>query len=390
MPDNDTLFAPAKRADANVIYKLNEQLANSQILTEVINSFPCILMIINRERQVVYNNKCLLDVLDTQETFVLGNRPGEIFNCINSHKYAGGCGTSENCRECGAVLAILQSQKSDEVVEKECYITTSEGESLEFKVSASPFSFKGIHYTIVNLVDISDAKRRFTLERTFSHDINNSLTALSGYSYLLSDLDKKQEIIPLIKSVSKSVEKLMNEIKSQQKILKAEEGTLDLEISGFTLKKILDDIETIYSNKEIWGEKHLQIQNETKNCTIISDKLLLYRVLSNMVKNAFEAAKRGEIIKLTAVKKENRILISVKNKLKISRNVQLQIFQRSFSTKGRGRGLGTYCMKLFGEKYLKGKVWFKSNEEKGTTFNIQIPARLSEDEKEDIKSPFLY
>ena len=45
------------------------------------------------------------------------------------------------------------------------------------------------------------------------------------------------------------------------------------------------------------------------------------------------------------------------------------------SVSGRMRergGLGTYSMKLFGEKYLKGKVWFESSKEKGTIFFIEI------------------
>jgi sensor histidine kinase regulating citrate/malate metabolism len=61
----------------------------------------------------------------------------------------------------------------------------------------------------------------------------------------------------------------------------------------------------------------------------------------------------------------------------ISREVQLQLFKRSFSTKGAGRGIGTYSMKLLGEKYLKGKVWFQSSPEKGTTFFIAIPQKTN-------------
>ena len=38
----------------------------------------------------------------------------------------------------------------------------------------------------------------------------------------------------------------------------------------------------------------------------------------------------------------------------VPEDVKLQIFQRSFSTKGPGRGLGTYSMKLLTERYLKG------------------------------------
>ncbi|MBY9021718.1 MAG: histidine kinase, partial [Candidatus Lokiarchaeota archaeon] len=56
----------------------------------------------------------------------------------------------------------------------------------------------------------------------------------------------------------------------------------------------------------------------------------------------------------------------------IPQNIQLQIFNRSFSTKGHGRGLGTYSMKLL-SSFLKGTVTFTTSEENGTTFNVTIP-----------------
>lgn len=37
-----------------------------------------------------------------------------------------------------------------------------------------------------------------------------------------------------------------------------------------------------------------------------------------------------------------------------------------------GRGIGTYSMKLFGKKYLKGKVDFVITQEKRTTFFIEL------------------
>jgi sensor histidine kinase regulating citrate/malate metabolism len=66
------------------------------------------------------------------------------------------------------------------------------------------------------------------------------------------------------------------------------------------------------------------------------------------------------------------VKFSVHNSKYIEPEVQNQLFKRSFSTKGVGRGFGTYSMKLFGEKYLKGKVWFESSPENGTTFFIEI------------------
>ncbi|MBM3132840.1 MAG: ATP-binding protein, partial [Chloroflexi bacterium] len=68
----------------------------------------------------------------------------------------------------------------------------------------------------------------------------------------------------------------------------------------------------------------------------------------------------------------------VHNPTFMPREAQLQVFNRSFSTKGQGRGLGTYSMKLLTERYLKGKIGFDSSETGGTTFWAWYPATPGE------------
>ena len=63
----------------------------------------------------------------------------------------------------------------------------------------------------------------------------------------------------------------------------------------------------------------------------------------------------------------------VMNPSAMPEEVRMQIFQRSFSTKGKGRGIGTYSLKLLGETYLKGEVGFTSAEDEGTRFFIRLP-----------------
>lgn len=101
----------------------------------------------------------------------------------------------------------------------------------------------------------------------------------------------------------------------------------------------------------------------------------MIRVLINMVKNAMEAVSRGEHIILKANDEKENIRFSVYNNTYIPRKIQMQIFQRSYSTKGNNRGVGTYSMKLLGENYLKGHVDFVSRKKEGTTFYIDLPIR---------------
>jgi len=58
------------------------------------------------------------------------------------------------------------------------------------------------------------------------------------------------------------------------------------------------------------------------------------------------------------------------------RNVQLQVFNRSFSTKGQGRGIGTYSIRLLVTRYLRGTVDFTSSKEQGTTFRARLPLEI--------------
>ena len=82
---------------------------------------------------------------------------------------------------------------------------------------------------------------------------------------------------------------------------------------------------------------------------------------------------------ITCSKLGSRIGFSVHNGGTIPDRDQLQIFQRSFTTKGDGRGLGTYGSRLLTERYLGGDIAFESNDGHGTTFTVSYPCATCED-----------
>jgi sensor histidine kinase regulating citrate/malate metabolism len=97
-------------------------------------------------------------------------------------------------------------------------------------------------------------------------------------------------------------------------------------------------------------------------------------VLTNMLKNAFEATPRGGKVTLQCQLEGDSLRFSVHNPGVIPEETAAQIFRRSFSTKAEsGRGLGTYSMKLFGERILGGKVSFTTSQQEGTVFTISLP-----------------
>jgi signal transduction histidine kinase len=100
------------------------------------------------------------------------------------------------------------------------------------------------------------------------------------------------------------------------------------------------------------------------------------RVLGNMVTNALEATPTGGTVRLWCRRHGGRLRFCVHNQGEIPREVALRVFQRHFSTKGgSGRGLGTYAMKLLGERHLGGTVDFETDPAAGTVFRLALPSR---------------
>lgn len=286
-----------------------------------------------------------------------------------------GCGTSENCRVCGAVNTITASIRENKKVINECRITTdNEGieEYFDFEVTATPFTWRGEKYTIFSIADISGIKRKRMLERIFFHDILNTAGNLKGITELLQrvdDPDKQHELMGLMKRVSNE---LVEEINEQRQLSAAESGELNLSFSIINtielLRALVDQFETHNKHKY-----NLILEKDSHDFSFSSDKTLLSRIIKNMIKNALEASNEGDTVSVKAKRLGQTIRFSVHNPNFIPRNIQLQIFKRSFSTKGNDRGLGTYSMKLLGERFLKGKVYFTSSEALGTEFFFELP-----------------
>jgi signal transduction histidine kinase len=138
----------------------------------------------------------------------------------------------------------------------------------------------------------------------------------------------------------------------------------------------LRDIINFYKNHEVATSRQIRLDSNAHDVNFTSDETLLSRVLGNMLKNALEASSPGQTVTLGCTTRANTLEFWVTNPDYIPRPVQLQLFQRSFTTKGPGRGLGSYCIKLLSERYLQGDVRFTTSARAGTTFYARYPLHL--------------
>jgi Histidine kinase-, DNA gyrase B-, and HSP90-like ATPase len=368
-----THFASAERTDPE---KLDQQVSlfcNSMLLSEVADAVPNLLMVLNGQREVVYANQQVVDILQAKSIDELkGKRPGELFNCAYADRMPGGCGTSEFCQVCGAVGAILGAQDGIQTI-KECRLLTKNNIAYTMQAWATPYECNGDKFVIFLFMDVSDEKRRQSLERLFYHDIMNSAGGISGLASILMSGDPPDESVEAISMIQHAADRLIEEIKSHRQLAAAERGEVEINKTMAESIQLLQDVANTYARHEVADQRMISIIPESDDICLSTDVVLVRRVLGNMTKNALEATTPGETVTLGCIEDYEHVVFSVHNPCYMPRKIQLQMFQRSFSTKGSGRGIGTYSIKLFGEKYLGGQVSFTSSEEGGTTFYLRLP-----------------
>lgn len=373
----NTYFAPSERVEPKNLSELAQGTLQNPIVHAVLESAEGFVIILDEHRQILAANPELLDALGlkSSETLV-GLRPGEILECTHAAEAPSGCGTSRACSQCGAVLTILAAQAGHGPADGECSLTCLRGgrpETSEFRVRATPLALGNHNLTVVVLVDISAKKRRDVLELLFHHDVSNTLQGLFAWG----DMIGNPSIDPRVAS-QKILEislRLKQEIDYHRLLTTAEAGTFEADLATLSVKDIFSRLEGIFSQRRLARERKLHFTLPGPDKHVCSDLALLMRILENMVTNALEATTEGESIDVWFAPSGGHPGFHVRNPGVLPEAVALRIFQRSFSTKSsKGRGLGTYSMKLFGETYLGGRVSFISRTEDGTTFSLSLPS----------------
>jgi len=361
-----------RSSQAEILRKYNI-IADNKDLVIFLNSITSYVSVLDMNRQIVFVNKLILKMAGISEVHeALGKRLGELFDCHHAFE-ANGCGTSPHCSACCALRSILDCIKTGGEVIEECSLTTRQMEAFDMRVHCTFAKVYGEEFIICSIFDISNEKRRGVMERIFFHDIMNTINGISGIAHVLPMIEPEKQR-NYFSFLSRLTQSLVDDILSHRLLTMAEKNEYNVaQYQISSLDFVREEVEK-YRKIASLEAKEVQITDDSENNDLITDKVLLACVLDNMIKNALEAESAGALIKVSVLMNDKGFLtISVKNDSVIGEIDQMQVFKRSFSTKGNKRGLGAYTMKLFTEKYLNGTISFESQEGKGTVFTVQIP-----------------
>jgi signal transduction histidine kinase len=370
-----TFFLPAGRSAADVLRAQAAKLASSPVVTAIFQAAGGAVAILNGERQVVAVNQAGLDLIGEGAGEALGLRPGEALGCTRAADGPDGCGTGAGCASCGAALAIVVADHRDRAEERDCAITVKRGDrriDLDLRVRAAPLDLDGERFTLLSISDISADRRRQALEQSFAGDVHQRMAALRSAAASLAEGAATPEAIARVRALVQQLDRSMQVARA---IAAGIGGQVEPSPRLVVIADELAQLAEIVDRSQAIRGRRLEILPCPPGEVMMVDSVLLQHVLVAMTLNALEASRAGGRVRVDVDPGQALVTFQVWNAGAIPAAATHRIFQRHYTTKGPGRGNGTWSMKVVGEELLRGEVGFRTSEAGGTTFWLTLPRR---------------
>jgi len=218
--------------------------------------------------------------------------------------------------------------------------------------------------------------------RIASHQLRTPLSSLRWANDLLmhggivKPTQEQTEYLEIIKYSNQRMLKLINDLLDVTKI---EMGNLPMELKQIDIKNIAEEAVSDLSPLAKANNIILNLKIKDGLPLVLSDQEKCKMVFANLIDNAIKYSKGKGSIDIAAEKRGDFIRVSVQDEgVGIPKTQQKNIFQKFFRSDNVmkhqtiGTGLGLFIIKAIIDAN-KGKIWFESQEDKGTTFYFEIP-----------------
>jgi signal transduction histidine kinase len=233
-----------------------------------------------------------------------------------------------------------------------------------------------------NAQQLEMAKSSFL--KNLYHEIRTPLNAIIGFTNIVakdSDMhpEEREEYLSHINKSSSDFLRIMDDI-IQASLLEA--GMINISKDKFDLHHFFNDTHIYFTTRKHLLEKNSiallkNVPTDISELLITCDRQKLFQILSHLIENALKFTEKG-IIEYGYVIKDKKIEFYVKDtgigNLDGKRNYLFTNFSKLDITENsrNGLGLGLFISKKLVE-LLDGKIWYSSNETRGTCFYFNIP-----------------
>lgn len=255
--------------------------------------------------------------------------------------------------------------------------------SLEDKVNERTFQLKKLNSNLLaankRLEDLNEEKDEIL--RIAAHDMKNPLAGIKNFASWIADNQNlpKSEIDNSARIIVDSSQRMFEIINKILEANKLEKEGIPFEIKNVDLVKAIERV--ISENKMYSSEKKIEVvfnKLETE-CIVSADEKLLQSILDNLLSNALKFSAKEKVVKIEISQSKKNASFSIADEGPgFTEDDKSKVFRKFGKLSARptggenSTGLGLSIVKKLTE-LMKGKVTFKSEFGKGTTFTVELP-----------------
>lgn len=273
------------------------------------------------------------------------------------------------------------------VVSEKGFYKARDGHLVPVSITVSPIIFNGKPVGAVEVFrDITTENEIDRMKSEFislaSHQLRTPLSTIQTYAHMLDEefmgalsTDQTRAVRTIIAATNN-----MNElIGTLLNIARIEGGSIAVKSKQLDAGQLISDIIKQLALSADSKGVILSSKLAAKPIHFRSDPLIVKEVLTNLVSNAIKYTTSNGTVTVSARERVHDIVFEIRDTgIGIPKQSQDKIFAKFFRAHNvvrqetTGTGLGLYVVKgLVGT--LQGKVWFKSEEHKGTSFFVALP-----------------
>lgn len=216
-----------------------------------------------------------------------------------------------------------------------------------------------------------------------SHELRTPLNSIIGFSEVLQDQlfgqinEKQQEYVRNILSSGRHLLSLINDILDLSKV---ESGKMELDLSAFSLREVLEASLTMLKEKAMKSQIDMCLELEPQaDLSIVADQRKFKQIMFNLVSNAVKFNSPGGTVRVNVRKDGEFIEIAVADTgIGISEEDIPRLFhpfsqlETGYAKENEGTGLGLALNRQLVELH-GGRIWVASEPGKGSTFSFTVP-----------------
>jgi len=229
-----------------------------------------------------------------------------------------------------------------------------------------------------------------------SHQLRSPLSVIKWYTEILLDgdagelTDEQRKYLTVIES---SNQRAIDLIRSLLNVSRLDLGTFSISPEDLSIGGIVTDVKNVIAQDALRKNVQIHYEEGAGVFNISADKHICTLVVKHLIGNAVAFSQDESFVKVTTslVAKHSKVgeitiddesvLLAIKDTgLGIPEKDKSNIFTKMFrgsnvkDTEGSDSGLGLYVTKTIVDIF-GGKIWFDSEEGKGTTFYVAFPTQ---------------